>query len=892
MPRTRALLGISLVVLFACAAPASAVSPDVVISQVYGGGGNSGATLKNDFIELFNRGTSAVDVGTWSVQYGSATGTTWQTTSLTGTIPPGGRYLVQESAGAGGTQDLPTPDATGGIAMAAGSGKVALVTAQSALACGSACASNAAVRDFVGYGTANDSETVPTPTLSNTTAAQRLLGGCTDTDNNSADFVPGAPSPRNSASAATPCAAPPTDDAPAVTDTDPAQGASDVPAGTSIEVTFSEPVSADAGGFTLTCGSDVVAITLSTADNTTYTVDPQQDLPAGRSCTLKIESDAVSDADSDDPPDNMAADYGLTFTTTGLELRIHDIQGARHISPYDDALVSKVPGVVTAVRNNGFYYQDAQPDGDARTSEGIFVFTSSAPPALAVVGSAVLVSGRVSEFRPGGATSTNLTITEIVAPTVAPGAAGAAIPHTVIGDGGRIPPSTVIDNDSTGDVETNFTAFDPAQDGIDFYESLEAMLVQVNDPVAVGPSNDFGETWVLGDKGRRGSLRTPRGGIVVRPGDFNPERIQLDDLFAPLPKMNVGDRFAGAVRGVMDYEFGNFNVLPLETPTRVAGGLAREVTATPRRDQLAVATFNVENLDPGDGPAKFEALAEVLVNNLRSPDLVSLEEIQDNTGPVNDGTTDATLTYNTLIAAIVAKGGPTYEFRQIDPVNNQDGGEPGGNIRVGFLFRTDRGLSFVDRAGGTSVNSTGDDSNRSGAQLTFSPGRIKPTDPAFNSSRKPLAGEFRFRGRTFFAVANHFNSKGGDDPLFGRFQPPKFPSEEQRGKQAQIVNEFAKELLKADRFANIVVLGDLNDFDFSDALETLEGRELFNLAALLPRAQRYSYVFEGNSQILDQILVSYPTLLRLPQYDSVHVNSEFFDQISDHDPQLTRLWFP
>lgn len=908
MPRTCALLATSLVALLAFAAPASAAPSDLVISQVYGGGGNAGAPYSHDFIELFNRGSASISLDGRSLQYASAAGVfngnANQVTPLSGEIAPGQHVLVREDAGANtGAPALPSPDITDDspISMAAASAKVALADGTAGLACSDAvtCAANgslARIIDLVGYGSAGYFEGAgPAPAASNTVADLRLAAGCVDTDNNSADFATGAPNPRNRASEATPCAAPPTDTAPTVTDTDPDQNEGDVPVGSSIEVTFSEPVSAGAGAFGLVCGGETVSFEFSTTDDTTFTLDPQQDLPTGQSCTLTIESDAVSDADSDDPPDNMAGDYSLNFSTTGLQLRIHDIQAARHLSPYDGAIVSRVPGVVIARRTNGFYMQDAQPDGDSRTSEGIFVFTGGAPAATILVGSAVLVSGRVSEFRPGGATSTNLTTTEIVDPTVQVGAAGATIPSTVIGEGGRIPPTTVIDNDSTGEVEANLTGFDPPQDGIDFYESLEGMLVQVNDPVAVGPSNDFNEVWVLGDNGRRASLRTPRGGIVVRPGDFNPERIQLDDLLAPLPKMNVGDRFAGAVRGVLDYEFGNYNVLPLQTPARVDGGLAREVTATPRRDQLAVATFNVENLDPGDGPAKFEALAEVLVDNLRSPDLVSLEEIQDDDGPTNSGNTNATVTYNTLIAAIVAKGGPKYEFRQIDPVNNQDGGEPGGNIRVGFLFRTDRGLSFVDRAGGTSVNSTGDDPNRRGAQLTFSPGRIQPTDPtdpAFNSSRKPLAGEFRFRGRTFFAVANHFNSKGGDDPLFGRYQPPKFPSEVQRRKQAQIVNGFAKELLKADPFANIVVLGDLNDFDFSDALETLEGRELFNLAELLPRAQRYSYVFEGNSQILDQILVSYATLLRLPQYDSVHVNSEFSDQISDHDPQLTRLWFP
>ena len=138
-------------------------------------------------------------------------------------------------------------------------------------------------------------------------------------------------------------------------------------------------------------------------------------------------------------------------------------------------------------------------------------------------------------------------------------------------------------------------------------------------------------------------------------------------------------------------------------------------------------------------------------------------------------------------------------------------------------------------------------------------------------------------------VANHFNSKGGDDPLFGHRQPPQFPSETQRHKQATIVNDFVADLEAANPRANVVVLGDLNDFDFSRTLDILEGDELVNLMDLLPLQERYSYVYEGNSEVLDQILVSRPLLQGHPEYDSVHVNAEFADQASDHDPQVARL---
>src|SRR4051812_4484479 len=204
MPRLARALAIALGALAVAAAPASAASPDIVVSQAYGGGGNSGATYTNDFVELFNRGPAAVDVSGWTVQYGSATGTTWSSTALSGSIAPGRHFLVQEAAGTGGTTPLPAPDASGSLSMSGTSGKVRVVAA------------DGTVRDLVGYGTANASETAPATGLSNTTAALRAADGCTDTDDNAADFTADAPAPRNTGSAPTACDGPPADAAPAV----------------------------------------------------------------------------------------------------------------------------------------------------------------------------------------------------------------------------------------------------------------------------------------------------------------------------------------------------------------------------------------------------------------------------------------------------------------------------------------------------------------------------------------------------------------------------------------------------------------------------------------------------------------------------------------------------
>lgn len=192
------------------ATPAHAASDSVVISQVYGGGGNSGATYRNDFIELFNRGKDAVDVTGWSVQYASSSGSTWQVTALSGTIGPGQYYLVQEAAGAGGTTNLPTPDATGSINMSATAAKIALVNSTTPLS-GSGCPFGASVIDFVGYGSASCFEgSNAAPALTNASADLRNGSGCMETDSNSADFASGSPNPRNSATTALVCDSVPT----------------------------------------------------------------------------------------------------------------------------------------------------------------------------------------------------------------------------------------------------------------------------------------------------------------------------------------------------------------------------------------------------------------------------------------------------------------------------------------------------------------------------------------------------------------------------------------------------------------------------------------------------------------------------------------------------------
>jgi uncharacterized protein len=388
----------------------------------------------------------------------------------------------------------------------------------------------------------------------------------------------------------------------------------------------------------------------------------------------------------------VTATISSSLPATAFGPSIHIIQGADHISPLTGQSVKNVHGIVTFVRKDGFYMQDPAPDTEVGTSEGLFIFTAAKPNVRN--GDEVLVDGTVEEMYPGGISTGNLSITQIKSPVARVINSGLPLPAPVtIGRGGRIPPGEVIKSDRE--------IYKPNTDGLDFYESLENMLVQVNDAVAAGPTNSFKETAVLADGGKDASVRTPRGGIVVRENDFNPERIIIDDLFTVLPDYDTGDRFTQPLIGILDYNYGNFKLQLTQKPVVEKGGLEKETAPAAKTEELSIAAMNVQNLDPGDGIQRFTDIARVIVYQLGAPDILSLDEIQDNNGPVDDGTVDAHMTSQMLIDAVTAVGGPKYQYRDIAPESDKDGGETGGNIRAGFLFRADRGLKFIDFPGGT-----------------------------------------------------------------------------------------------------------------------------------------------------------------------------------------------
>jgi predicted extracellular nuclease len=278
---------------------------------------------------------------------------------------------------------------------------------------------------------------------------------------------------------------------------------------------------------------------------------------------------------------------------------------------------------------------------------------------------------------------------------------------------------------------------------------------------------------------------------------------------------------------------------------------------------------------------------------MAAPDIIGLQEIQDNDG-TGFATAEADQTYQGIIDAILNLGGPPYGFVDIAPIPEADGGAPAGNIRVGFLYRLDRGLSLATAPYGDAKTPVEIRDNRGVPTLSLNPGRIDPTNPAFYDSRKPLVATFLYQGEPLFVINTHFASKGPDRDLFGEFQPPLLDSEAPRMDQAQVVHDFVADLLSIDPGARVVVLGDMNDFYFSPPIDLLEGEILLNLIETLPLEERYSYIYDGNSQTLDQMLASQGMMSGLVSMDVLHINSEwdYESRFSDHDPLIATFSLP
>jgi predicted extracellular nuclease len=906
----------ALALLLSCGA--FAAHAQVVISQVYGGGGNSGAPIKSDFIELHNNGTGAVSVDGWSVQYASSAGSSWQVTQLSGSIAPGGYYLVKEADGAGDQPPLPTPDAVGTIAMSGTAGKVALVNGTAALT--GACPTGNV--DFVGYGAANCAEgSSPAPALSNSTAALRAGGGCTDSNVNGDDFATGAPAPRNMASPANMCAG---GGQPVLTVADGSSG--EQAPSVLLQVTLSQP--AGAGGVsvdyatsdgTATAGSDYVA------KSGTLT------LPEGVAGFV-LQVDLLDDGDTEgdetfhvDFSNISGAILGTTQATATIidddfpQVAVHDIQGEGASSPLVGQVVT-TSAIVTARRNNGFFIQtpDAEADANPLTSEGVFVFTSSAPPAAAAVGNRVQVRGTVQEYVPS-ADPAQPPLTELGgSPVVALVSAGNPVPAPVA-----------------------LTATFPDPDGaFDQLERLEGMRVtaasltvnaptlgSVNETSATATSNGVFHAVVTG---------VPRA--YRKPGVQEPDPLPAGSP-ANVPRWNTSPQvvavnsgaLGGAVMdlasgcvvtgatGPLDYTYRRYTIYP-ETSLQADCGDAGQPRPAlqPQDDDASIATFNMERFfddqnDPAIGepvltPAAYQnrlnKASLAIRDYLHAPDILATEEIEN----------------LTVLQAIAAKvNADAVAAGQPDPqyVGYLEEGNDVGGIDVGFLVRTAEVAAGVPRVQVLSVV-------QEGKATTW-------TEPGGGTSllndRPPLVLQAQVNfadGRSLpvTAIAVHQRSLNGseEDSANGERVRAK------RQKQAEFLADLLQARQVADPTERVVVLGDFNAFEFNDgyadAMGTVTGLpsaddttvvpgdgadrvnpDLDDLTWLNPPDASYSYAYDGNVQSLDHVLAN-AALMDAPDLATLAVTHARIDadfpevarndadtptRLSDHDPTLVLL---
>ena len=738
---------VALSMALALTAPAQAA---VVISQVYGGGGNSGATLQHDFIEIFNNGSAAESIGGWSVQYAAATGTNWQVTAIPAgtTLQPGQYLLVREAAGAGGTVAV-TGDITGGIAMGAASGKVALANTSTALT-GSAAPTGGSVVDILSYGSSTPTEGSPTAVLSATTAALRNGGGCTDTNANSADFSVGTPAPRNSTTTLAPC---------------------------------------DGSGGGGSGGGG----------------------------------------------------------TTPVAAAIYTIQGSGATSALAGQIVT-TSGVVTKALNNGFFIQDLSGDGNPATSDGIFVFTSTAPPAAALVGNLVQVTGSVVEFSSGAGTAAT-PLTEI----------GSVTAVNLLGSGYSIAPTVVTLPLAAGDT----------------LERFEGMLVRISGTLTV-QQNYFQARYGQLTIGAGGRHETPTN--RYRPGSAQAvdladlqarSRLLLDDgsslqnanptayAFANgVPR--AGDTVSNLV-GVLDYG--------LATATASGAGLYRlQPTDTP-----AFAIANPRLTAPASAGGNVQLGSMNVLNFFTTFTDGTTASGQTGQGCALGGATSASNCRGANSLAeftrqrakiVVALAGLNADAVGLMEIQN-NGNVAAQNLVDALNAQVGAGTYAVVPA---PAQGTGDDAIR--VAIIYKPSRLtlvgaSVSDAAAINNRPPLAQTFAAaNGERFTLVVNHLKSKSscpaaGDADAAGNTDAGDGQGcwNALRVQQAQRLRTFVAQLQSSSASSDVLLIGDFNAYAQEDPIYDLTSSGYIDQSGRFEQLG-YSYVFDGAAGRLDHAITT------------------------------------
>ncbi len=605
--------------------------------------------------------------------------------------------------------------------------------------------------------------------------------------------------------------------------------------------------------------------------------------------------------------------YAVYHDIQDNQTRVFDIQGTSHTSPKMGERVAALPGIVTAIRYSngtpsGFYMQDQDGDNNNITSDGIYIFCGSAnvPDGLKT-GDAVTVNGMVTEYTlrtkkptdPAGLTTTQIKV-----------AAKANV--TILSSRNELPAAVEITADKlerpvfTG----NLNALDPEQEAIDYYESLEGMRVKISSPKVVAAP--YKDTQYVASASAQGL--TPRGGIMYN--SYNSTGMVCIYPYACFAHKNeanvdsrvtIGDSYNGDIVGVIGYSLYNYQIeITEKLPPLTRGQISPEMSKIMFDPaQLNIVSYNLENFSKGtpnehssdkSPEERATEFADHFVNKLKAPDVICLIEIQDDSTRTNDGTVSAQQTLQLLIDKINAISTYMYQPVNIDPKNNEDGGAPGANIRCCYLYRTDRIEMVADS------DSNFNNSNfttqaaviTGGLKLQQNPARIGVGNPAFNNCRKSLVAHFKFKdginsGKDFFVINNHLTSKRGDGPIWGAMQPVMRTSEANRLLQADAITNFIMSVKNERSDARIISVGDYNDFWFSETMSRIKRAGMKNAIEYLPENERYTYVYSGHSQTLDNILVT--ENIGINYADVLHLNAEFprNTRLSDHDPVFVTL---
>ncbi|KAJ1310050.1 hypothetical protein OPQ81_006803 [Rhizoctonia solani] len=612
---------------------------------------------------------------------------------------------------------------------------------------------------------------------------------------------------------------------------------------------------------------------------------------------------------------------------------IASINGKGYISPYAGQTVA-VQGLVTAKGPSGFWLSDV---GNVTSigSGGIYVFSTSATVRNQVaVGDIVsLGSARVAVYR-ATADTDNIFLNELTSPTnITILSSNNTVTPIVIGVDRPGPPTeqyTSLDDgnvfgfpNNQSQLSTANLTLQPDAYGLDYWQSLVGTLVTVRSPVALGFPNTYGDFWTHGDWKVTG--KNKRGGLTITSDaagatDANPEAIAIGSPLdgtrnPPMAANSTGLRLGSTltdITGILTYAFDTYRVLPLTAPRVISAPeynpVPTELSANSTADAencstLTLGDYNVENLDPKD--AHLPVIASHIVQYLRAPDIMWLQEIQDENGATNDGTTSAKGTLDALVAAIhnasIASGGAgvNYSWAQVDPIDGTNGGEPGGNIRPAFIYKPEV-LELINFLQGTANDSAVVSGTGSNATLNFNPVLVSPENSAFVSSRKPLVAHFRVRATnaTLWSINVHQASKGGSSPIEGDWRTPSNGAITARIAQANVTSAFIKTILDADPNANVIIAGDFNEFLATPvAFESYYSVGLRDLDVVVNRdpVERYTYTFDMNNQQLDHALASpaiWNSTKAKVEWEHIHVNtwSETTAlRTSDHDPSVGRI---